>query len=52
MDIPLNLLVISVVNGDLFYGLLSLTPQPGTIYTIDMLPVTSADLDQIIEDLP
>jgi len=51
-NVPLNLLVISVVNGDLFYGLLSLIPQPGTIYTIDMLPVSSADLDQIIADLP
>ena len=52
---PLNLLVISVISGDLYYGVLDITsppPQPGLIYTIPMNLTSSSDLDQIIEDLP
>ena len=54
-DVPLNLLVISVISGDLYYGVLDITsppPQPGLIYTIPMNLTSSSDLDQIIEDLP
>jgi hypothetical protein len=51
-DVPLNLVVISVVNGQLYYGLLDITPQQGTTYSIQMVATTSANLDQVIENLP
>ncbi|MGB0915204.1 MAG: hypothetical protein ACPGVI_03985 [Crocinitomicaceae bacterium] len=51
-DVPLNLVVISVVNGQLYYGLLDITPQQGTTYSIPMIATTSANLDQVIENLP
>lgn len=51
-DVPLNLVVISVVNGQLHYGLLDVTPQQGTTYSIPLIETTSANLDQIISSLP
>lgn len=51
-DVPMNVLVISVVNSQLYYGLLDVTPQQGVNYTIPMLATTSANLDQIINGLP
>lgn len=51
-SIPLNLVVISVVGGQLYYGLLDITPQPSTTYTVLMQTTTSSNLDQIIANLP
>lgn len=51
-DVPLNLLVISVISGDLYYGVLDITPQAGVEYIVPMTLTSAADLDQIIEDLP
>lgn len=51
-DVDMNVLVISVVNGDLYYGLLDITPAPNTTYDIDMLPVSESELDAIILGLP
>lgn len=51
-DVPMNLLVISVIDQQLYYGLLDLTPVDGTEYEIAMKKVTSAALDEIISSLP
>lgn len=51
-DVPLNLLVISVVDNVLYYGLLDVTPAAGQTYTISMQTTTSANLDAIIKGLP
>jgi len=50
-DVPMNIIVISVENGQLYYGLLDVTPTQGTVYPINMLATTSANLDIIIEGL-
>lgn len=47
-DVPMNIVVISVVNGELYYGLLDVTPQQGISYDIAMMPTTDAELDAII----
>ncbi len=47
-DVPMNIVVISVVGGQLYYGLLDVTPQQGVTYTIPMTATTSAALDAII----
>jgi hypothetical protein len=51
-NVPLNLVVISVVNGQLYYGVLDVTPQEGITYSIPMTTTTSTNLDQVIENLP
>lgn len=51
-DVPLNLVVISVVDGQLYSGLLSTTPEQGVTYDIDIAATTSEDLDALIEGLP
>ncbi|MFT6500785.1 MAG: hypothetical protein ACJASQ_000895 [Crocinitomicaceae bacterium] len=51
-DVPMNVVVISVVNGQLYYGLLNVTPQQGLSYDIPMNETTSNYLDQIISNLP
>ena len=51
-DVPLNLVVISVVDGDLYSGVLDITPQSNQVYSIAMSITTSDDLDQLILSLP
>lgn len=47
-DVPMNVVVISVVGGQLYYGLLDVTPQQGMNYDIALTATTSAELDAII----
>jgi len=51
-DVPLNLVVISVVEGELYSGILDITPIPNQVYSIAMTATTSDDLDQLIQSLP
>ncbi len=51
-SVDLNLLVISVVDGQLYYGLLDVLPTNNQTYQINMVPTTSANLDVIINGLP
>lgn len=46
--IDLNLVVISVVGSQLYYGLLDVTPASMMTYDVAMTAVTAADLDAII----
>jgi len=50
-DVPMNVVVISVVNSELYYGLLDVTPQQGISYDIAMMPTTDAELDAVILSL-
>lgn len=50
--IEMNILVISVVGGQLYYGLLDVTPAANQTYSINMVDVDSDDLDAIINSLP
>lgn len=50
-DVPMNIIVISVQNGLLYYGLLNITPTQNTTYSIDMIETTPENLDNIIETL-
>lgn len=51
-DVAMNVVVISVVNKQLYYGLLDITPAPNTTYDIEMKMIESDDLDDIISNLP
>ena len=51
-DVPMNVVVISVVDGQLYYGLLDVTPAIGQNYSIVMKTTTSANLDAVINGLP
>lgn len=51
-DVPMNVVVISVIDGELYYGLLDVTPQQNNTYDITMKKITSAELDVIINELP
>lgn len=51
-DVPMNVIVISVVDGQLYYGLLNVTPVDGVTYQINMQATTSANLDTVINGLP
>jgi hypothetical protein len=51
-DVPLNLIVISVVDGQLYSGLLTVTPQQSVVYDIEMNATTDEDLDALILSLP
>lgn len=50
--VELNLIVISVIGGQLYYGLLHTTPAPNMNYDIPMSMISSDNLDDIIESLP
>jgi len=49
--IPMTLIAISVVGGQLYYGLLDVTPVDGITYDITMNTVTSSALDAVINGL-
>jgi hypothetical protein len=51
-SVPLHLVVISVVDGQLYSGLLAVTPEMGINYTINMTSITSDDLDVLISSCP
>lgn len=51
-NVPMNLLVISVIDEQLYYGLLDVTPVKGEDYEIKMNKITSAALDDLINSLP
>ncbi|HCS21713.1 MAG TPA: hypothetical protein DIW47_14340 [Bacteroidetes bacterium] len=51
-DVPMNVVVISVVDGQLYYGLADITPAVGITYPIAMTATTSANLDAVINGLP
>ena len=51
-DIPIHFVVISVVNGQLYSGLLAVTPAPNTPLSIALSPTTAADLDILINSCP
>ncbi|MBO6515030.1 MAG: hypothetical protein JJ975_00585 [Bacteroidia bacterium] len=46
--VAMNLVVISVKDGELYYGLLDFTPEEGKSYDIEMKPTTKDDLDTLI----
>ena len=51
-SVAMNIVVISVVNGQLYSGLLGTTPVQNQNYTINMSATTSAALDAMIMGLP
>jgi hypothetical protein len=51
-DVPMNLIVISVVDGQLYSGHLEITPVQGVTYDIQMETTTSDALDALIESMP
>ncbi len=51
-DVPMNLVVISVVEGQLYYGIADITPAVGITYPVSMTATTSANLDAVINGLP
>lgn len=51
-DVDMNVVVISVIDKQLHYGLLDITPEQNKTYDIIMLPTESDKLDKIIADLP
>jgi hypothetical protein len=51
-SVPLHLVVISVVDGQLYSGLLAVTPEMGINYTISMTSTTSDELDALISSCP
>ncbi len=48
-NVAMNLLVISVKDGDLYFGMLDLTPEEGKTYDIALTKTTSDDLDALIK---
>jgi hypothetical protein len=50
-SVPMNIVVISVVDEQLYYGLLDITPVDGVNYSIAMSKTTKADLDTLIKGL-
>ena len=50
-DVPFNLVVISVVDNQLYSGILDITPEPNTVYDVEMSETTSSELDEAIEAL-
>ncbi len=50
--VPMHVLIISVITGTLYYGLLPVTPAEGGIYNITMTETTDAELTAIILSLP
>lgn len=51
-DVPMNIIVISVVDGQLYSGHLEVTPVQGVDYDIQMAATTSDALDTLIESMP
>jgi len=51
-DIDMNIVVISVVDEQLYYGLLDVIPADNQTYDIPMISTTSENLDNIISSLP
>jgi hypothetical protein len=51
-DVAMHIVVISVVNGQLYSGILAVIPAPNTPLTIAMSPTTAADLDILINSCP
>ena len=51
-DVAMHIVVISVVNGQLYSGILAVTPAPNTPLTIAMSPTTAEDLDALINSCP
>lgn len=49
--VPFTLVVVSVVDNQLYYGYLNLTPVDGTNYTINMEVTTEAALDAFLGGL-
>ena len=50
-DVDMNIVVISVVGGQLHYGLLDVLPVNNQTYDIPMVATTSANLDAVIGNL-
>lgn len=50
-NVPMNVVIISVVGGQLYYGLLDVTPVQGSVYNIPMQATNAAALDAIISGL-
>jgi hypothetical protein len=50
--IDMNVLVISVIDDQLYYGVLDITPAASQTYNITMTATTSDDLNTIINALP
>ena len=48
----MNVLAIAIVNEQLYYGILDVTPQQGIEYDIEMQTITSEDLEVLINNLP
>ena len=51
-NVPMNVLAIAVVDEQLYYGVLDVTPEQGIDYNIDMKTITSDALEILINDLP
>ena len=51
-DVPMNVLAIAVVDEQLYYGILDVTPEEGIDYDIVMKTTTSEKLEELINDLP
>ena len=51
-SVDMHVLVISVVGGQLYSGVLPINPTANATYTINMTATTSADLDNVITNLP
>lgn len=49
--VAMHILVISVIDDILYYGLLPITPEEGVEYDINMIETTGAELDAIILSL-
>ena len=50
-SVPMNLLIISVVDEQLYFAIKDFTPEDGEDYTLDLVETTQADLDALIESL-
>lgn len=48
-SVPMNLLIISVVDEQLYYGHMEFTPEEGKDYTIEMKTITKDALDTLIK---
>ena len=50
--VPMHILVISVIDEILYYGVAPLTPEAGGVYNMTLTATTEAELDEIILSLP
>lgn len=51
-DVAMNIVVISVVDGQLYSGHLEVTPEQDVDYEIQMSGTTSGELDELLENMP